>query len=68
MFVGGVMDRLDCQFLMAFATFIHLKTFVLGPADLSLLGSSPAFDAALNAAARLQPTEKEAFISALLSK
>jgi phosphatidate cytidylyltransferase len=26
---GGFMDRFDCQFLMALATFVHLTTFVL---------------------------------------
>lgn len=26
---GGFMDRLDCQFLMALATYVHLKTFIL---------------------------------------
>jgi phosphatidate cytidylyltransferase len=32
---GGFFDRLDCQFLMALATFVHLKTFVLdeGPVE-----------------------------------
>jgi|AntAceMinimDraft_5_1070358.scaffolds.fasta_scaffold134603_2 hypothetical protein len=59
------MDRLDCQFLMALATFIHLKTFVLtvSPA----LAASPALEAAFAAAARLQPTEKDALVRALLS-
>jgi len=60
------MDRLDCQFLMALATFIHLKTFVLGVSG--PINSSPALNAALSAAVRLSPSEKDALIHFLTSK
>ena len=30
---GGAMDRLDCQFIMALATFVHCRTFLPGTAD-----------------------------------
>lgn len=26
---GGIMDRMDCQFIMAMATGVHLKTFIM---------------------------------------
>jgi len=60
------MDRLDCQFLMALATFIHLKTFVLGMSGPS--NPSPALAATLSAVARLSPSEKDAVVHYLTSK
>ena len=30
---GGAMDRLDCQFIMAMATYVHCKTFLPGMGD-----------------------------------
>merc|ERR1712025_1266433 len=35
---GGFMDRLDCQFLMAFFTWVHFTTFIkpLSPLDRAL--------------------------------
>merc|ERR1711916_11716 len=26
---GGIMDRMDCQFIMAMASGVHLKTFIM---------------------------------------
>jgi phosphatidate cytidylyltransferase len=68
---GGFVDRLDCQFLMALATFVHLKTFVLVHADVYAQASaspssgSPALDAALRLAAALGPDDRAALLHAL---
>lgn len=54
---GGFVDRLDCQFLMALATFVHLKTYVLIP-------SSP-FERAMGAVASLSPDDRALLLQAL---
>merc|ERR1712167_50502 len=49
---GGFMDRLDCQFLMALATFVHLRTFVLVNEDMN-------FTKVLRSAIELSPEGRE---------
>jgi phosphatidate cytidylyltransferase len=49
---GGFMDRLDCQFLMALATFVHLRTFVLVNEDMN-------FTKVLRSAIALSPEGRE---------
>ena len=60
------MDRFDCQFLMGLATFIHLKTFVLG-AGVAAVNSS-TLRGVMAAAALLGPAEKEELVAALLGR
>lgn len=56
---GGLMDRLDCQFLMALATFVHLKTFVLSAQP------EEAVAHALRAVDSLSPNDRAELMTAL---
>mmetsp|Transcript_74943 Transcript_74943/g.150677 ORF Transcript_74943/g.150677 Transcript_74943/m.150677 type:complete len:411 (-) Transcript_74943:223-1455(-) len=58
---GGLMDRLDCQFLMALATFVHLKTFVLKP------DPDSAIDNALQLIQEMDATDRDVLVSALMA-
>ena len=56
------MDRFDCQFLMALATFVHLQTFVINHGT-----TSEASEVArlLSAAGQLSAEARSALASAL---
>jgi len=56
---GGFMDRLDCQFLMAFFTWVHLTTFV---APLS------PFDRAAQLVQALGPEDQAAILALIKAK
>jgi len=56
---GGFMDRLDCQFLMAFFTWVHLTTFV---APLT------PFDRAAQLVSALSPDDQAAIVALLGAK
>merc|ERR1712232_1500296 len=55
---GGLMDRFDCQFVMAMCTYVHQMTFCR-------VRVSPTVNGLLNAVAYLAPQDREEFIKLL---
>jgi len=39
---GGMMDRMDCQFVMFLCTYVHIRTFVHSPVTVNLVMASVA--------------------------
>lgn len=52
------MDRFDCQFLMALATFVHIKTFVS-------TSRSGDFEQALRLVQSMGPVDRASFLEAI---
>jgi phosphatidate cytidylyltransferase len=59
---GGFMDRLDCQFLMALATYIHLKTFILNNNN-NVDGEMSLQDQIMSLMSQMNDQEKEEFMN-----
>jgi phosphatidate cytidylyltransferase len=58
---GGLMDRMDCQFVMAMCTYVHLMTWCR-------VQAKPSVDGVLAAFAQLLPEERDEVIKQLGDK